>query len=39
MTFFAIGSKDKTGSMRQDKPRKIPGANAGSHKDEKALHA
>lgn len=39
MTLFTIGRKDNTGSTRQDKPRKIPGANACSQKDEKVLHA
>lgn len=28
MTLFTIDSKDNTGSTRQDKPRKIPCANA-----------
>lgn len=35
---FTIDSKDSTGNTRQDRPRKIPGANACSSKDEKALH-
>lgn len=38
MTLFTIDSKDNTGSTRQDKPRKIPCANACGWKDEEALH-
>lgn len=38
MTLFTIDSKDNTGSTRQGKTRKIPGANACGQKDEKALH-